>query len=216
VEGGVQIGGCSRAQKRAMSAASVLSVLVRVNRLLAEAALRAGLTMLTWCPAASRASAKATPYSPVASRQAWTGSTPCSPIQRSRAAKPAGSIVKVRCASFPSRSKAAANLALATAMPQLAGGVCLMVSSSRLGGRYSVSLVFIQAHRSRAFAAVSGPPIPSDLQVPRQRSRGPHLVRGLDRPRACPGSPHPVPKTELNLIVLLSRHYQDTRVCLTY
>src|SRR5262249_58142846 len=43
-------GGCSWAQKRALSAASDGSVLVRARRLLAEAAMRAGLTLLTRCP----------------------------------------------------------------------------------------------------------------------------------------------------------------------
>jgi transposase len=45
-----------------------------------------------------------------------------------------------------------------------------------------------------AFCAVAGPPIPSDLRTPNAGNEGPHLSGGLDRPRACPGSPHPLPQ----------------------
>src|SRR5215470_138809 len=71
-----------------------------------------------------------------------------------------------------------------------------------LDGRYLSPLLFIQAHHSRAFSAVWGPPRPSDFQVPRQGSGGPHLEHGLDRLRACPGSPHPLPQAKLNPIVV--------------
>ena len=68
--GGFHAPGCCERQKRAINSASTLSFLVRDNPAKALALTAAGLTTLTIASVCARKSASASPYVPVASRQA--------------------------------------------------------------------------------------------------------------------------------------------------